>query len=145
MKFRLIPVFVAAAFALSGCATTPPERIDLRKAFLMPKEDAHAVFQRYGVGGWAENPYLVRSKLCGAEKITVRFDQIDQVQYSVRMKRLIFSRSIRERGALCVQDIAFTEIDPDAARELILAARALGMRISEYRGLPPQQKIEDRR
>jgi hypothetical protein len=128
--------FIAGALLLSACASKPPERIDIRQAYLMPKEEALAVFHRHGAGGWAEKPYLVRSKLCGAEKIAVRFDQIDQVHYSQWLKRLIFSRSIKERGALCVQDIAFAEIEPDAARELILAARALGMRISEYRGVP---------
>jgi hypothetical protein len=127
---------MAAALVLLGCAG-PSERIDLRQAYLMPKEEALAVFHHHGIGGWAENPYLVRSKLCGAKKIAVRFDQIDEARYSQWFKRLIFSRSIRERGALCVQDIAFTGIDPDAARELILASRALGMRISEYRGLSP--------
>jgi hypothetical protein len=126
---------MVATLLLAACASSPPERIDIRQAYLTPREEALSVFHRHGVGGWAENPYLVRSRLCGAERIAVRFDQIDQVYYSRWLKRLIFSRSIKERGALCVQDIAFAEIEPDVARELIFAARVLGMRVSEYRGL----------
>jgi hypothetical protein len=111
------------AFLLCGCSGTDLGVDQIDRANLMPEPAAKETVAKLVGRTWATQPYVYRGFLCGNDQKTVKFTDIDYVEYNWAEKEASVFAKIPNS---CNGVIVFSPLSRDQAKALKQALIALG-------------------
>lgn len=121
-KFRLLGIG-ALVGALVACSTTP----NIDQAELMPRDAAMKIVAYHVGNDWAQSPYVFNAPLCGGDRVSIRYSQIDSAK--VDLDGLHLSAEGDFMNCNVGGNIIFKNLRGEAADEFATALHSLGAQI----------------